>query len=41
MMSSLRIDYRWLLLVWLGVATVATFAAIAHALLEHTQWTLS
>jgi hypothetical protein len=39
-MSPLRIDYRWMLLIWLGAATVATFAAIAHALLEHNQWTM-
>jgi len=39
-MSPLRIDYRWMVLIWLGAATVATFAAIAHALLEHNQWTM-
>ncbi len=32
-MSPLRIDYRWMLLIWLGLATVATFAAMAHAVL--------
>jgi hypothetical protein len=40
-MSPLRIDYRWMLLVWLGLATVATFAAIAHALFENTRWTMT
>jgi hypothetical protein len=39
-MSPLRIDYRWLILIWLGATTVATFAAMAHALLERTQWTM-
>ena len=40
-MSPLRVDYRWMLLIWLGLATVATFAAMAHALLGQTQWTMT
>lgn len=40
-MSPIRIDYRWMLLVWLGLATVATFAAMAHAVLRSTPWTMT
>jgi hypothetical protein len=31
-MSRIRIDYRWIVLGWLVLATVTAFAVIAHAL---------
>jgi hypothetical protein len=33
-MDKLRINYPVMLFVWLAVAAVASFVAIAHALLE-------
>ena len=40
-MSPKRIDYRWMLLAWLGLATAATFAAMAYAVLRPTPWTMT
>lgn len=40
-MSPIRIDYRWMLLVWLSLATAAAFAAMAYALLRPTPWTMT
>jgi hypothetical protein len=33
-MDKLRINYPFMLFAWLAVAAVASFVAIAHALLE-------
>ena len=27
-----QVNYRWMVLLWLALATAATFAAMAHAL---------
>jgi len=40
-MSLSRVEFRWMVLVWLGLATVGTFAAMAYALLGQTQWTMT
>lgn len=40
-MSPKRIDYRWMLLIWLSLATVAAFAAMAHAVLQPEPFTLT
>ena len=40
-MNLKNIDYRWMLLVWLGLATVATFAAMAYAVLRPMPVTMT
>jgi hypothetical protein len=40
-MSLSRVEFRWMVLVWLGLATLGTFVAMAHALLEQTRWTMT
>lgn len=40
-MRPSRFDYRWMLLVWLALTTVSTFAAMAHAVLRQAPWTMT